>query len=308
MHLLLNDPKLDKQVISLQHLTPALQNVISCMITKATFKAFFTPQQVDKLLSHQPDIELLLRDLVPLAQTYSHAPISNFHVGSVALASSGAIYLGANIEFERQSLSQTVHAEQAVITNVWLNGETQIEKLAVSATPCGHCRQFINELAQAQQLQILLPLQPSISFSSLLPLSFGPDDLGVSDRLMQSQRNNVNYYDNSNNDYPTNDPLLDSALNATKNSFSPYSKSPSGVAIETDNGIYSGQYAENCAYNPSLSPMQSALICLHLAKQEFSAIRRVILMESSNAQVSQKSASQQLLAQLTDVPLTYLTY
>ena len=62
---------------------------------------------------------------------------------------SGNLYFGANYEFPGQALSFTVHAEQAATMHAISFGETGIDLLAVSAAPCGYCRQFLNELTTA---------------------------------------------------------------------------------------------------------------------------------------------------------------
>lgn len=44
-------------------------------------------------------------------------------------------------------------------------------------------------------------------------------------------------------------------------SYAPYSKCPAGAAIITAEGeVYSGPYLESAAYNPSLPPLQTAII------------------------------------------------
>ena len=44
-------------------------------------------------------------------------------------------------------------------------------------------------------------------------------------------------------------------------SYSPYTKSPSGAAIVTKSGkVYGGGFAESAAFNPSLSPFHAAWI------------------------------------------------
>lgn len=44
-------------------------------------------------------------------------------------------------------------------------------------------------------------------------------------------------------------------------SYSPYSKCPAGAAIITSDGdVYSGPYVESAAYNPSIPPLQTAII------------------------------------------------
>jgi hypothetical protein len=42
-----------------------------------------------------------------------------------------------------------VHGEQFLIANLLLHKERSLQSLAISAAPCGHCRQFYSELACA---------------------------------------------------------------------------------------------------------------------------------------------------------------
>ena len=88
-------------------------------------------------------------DLLPLARTYARPPISNYLVGAVARGVSGDLYLGANIEIPGHSLGFSVHGEQFALSNAYMHSEKGIAAIAVTAAPCGHCRQFINEMAPA---------------------------------------------------------------------------------------------------------------------------------------------------------------
>ena len=295
--------QLSVQLASIELLPLAQNSLLSDLIQAEDFDACFTVEDVAQLLalSAAPEpIVQLLRDLIPLAQTYSLTPISQFQVGAVVQAASGAIYLGANLEFSHQALGQTVHGEQAAISNAWHHGETQLIKLAVSATPCGHCRQFINELVQADQLQVYLPDNLSPRFDSLLPMSFGPTNLGVSEHLMDSTPHQLHA--------PLIDELQQQAIAGANKSYSPYTLSPSAVALQTSRGVYVGRYAENCAYNPSLSPLQSALIALHFSRDVISDISAAVLVESTSAQVSQRDVTASLLAQLSQVTLSHYRY
>ena len=67
----------------------------------------------------------------------------------MGLGTSGALYVGVNLEFARLPLYNSVHAEQFLLVNALHHGERAITRLAVSAAPCGHCRQFYSELACA---------------------------------------------------------------------------------------------------------------------------------------------------------------
>ena len=68
---------------------------------------------------------------------------------AVGLGESGRLYVGVNLEFARLPLNNSVHAEQFLVVNALHHGETGITKMAVSAAPCGHCRQFYSELCCA---------------------------------------------------------------------------------------------------------------------------------------------------------------
>ncbi len=103
--------------------------------------------------------EQLALELLPWAQGYARPQISNFPVGAIALGLSGALYAGANLEFLGESLSLSVHAEQAAVYNAWVHGETGVTLIASTAAPCGFCRQFLNELRTASELRVCVPGQ-----------------------------------------------------------------------------------------------------------------------------------------------------
>lgn len=233
-------------------------------------------------------VEELLQLLIPVARTYARPSISNYNVGAVVLGKSGAIYLGANLEFPGVPLNQTVHGEQFAITNARLHGETELRAIAVSAAPCGHCRQFMNEMSGEGELQILIPHCPSVAYASLLPEAFGPKDLGLSgDLLTPSAENHCLHQEFS---------LVNHALEAGLASYAPYSNARSGVAIQTKDGsIYMGSYLENAAFNPSLAPLQTALVSLITDLRDYSEIKEVVLVEQQSAKISQEVMSREVL-------------
>ena len=108
--------------------------------------------------------DLMLR-LLPVAKLYSATAISGFQVGAVAKARMSddtdefSLFLGANIEFPAQSLTQTIHAEQSAVINAWLQEARRIETIAVTAAPCGYCRQFLYELDDGHDLKVLINKQ-----------------------------------------------------------------------------------------------------------------------------------------------------
>jgi cytidine deaminase len=259
------------------------------------------------------DIGILMMQLLPVAQTFAVVPVSGFQVGAVAagmpIPGTGwcSLYLGANFEFANVALSFTVHAEQSATNNAWLSGQPGIQALAISAAPCGYCRQFLYELITAQQLSILLPNNPNnpLSYSSaplttFLPDPFGPNDIpGVTGGLMNPKLGNHNLvlYSGS-----PSDPVIAAALAAACASYAPYPTATAfgyaGVAVQlTDASIYPGRNAENAAYNPSLSPLESALSFMNMNQPQTGTrvVNRCVLVEVPTLS-SQFSATQAVLA------------
>ncbi|HEV2720361.1 MAG TPA: cytidine deaminase [Thermoanaerobaculia bacterium] len=240
-------------------------------------------------------------DRIAEAKRFAVPPISNFYVGAVARGLSGRLYLGANFEFPGQALSFCVHAEQAAVVQAMAGGETGLEMIAVSAAPCGYCRQFLYELTTASTLQIVIPNRPPTLLSSLLPAAFGPPDLGVDAALMSPQAHGLTL------DAP--DALAAAALAAANASYAPYSQSYAGVALQTrDGAMYSGSVAENAAYNPSLSPMEAAIVNLVMGGgKSYADVADAVLVEVKDAKASQADAARAVLAAIGDVPLRLYT-
>lgn len=230
--------------------------------------------------------ELMLA-LVPFAQLYARPAVSNLSVGVVAAgASTGALYYGANQEYAGPALSFTLHAEQCATTNAWRHEEQGLSSLAVSAAPCGHCRQFLYELVTASDLEILLPGGAPAPLTSFLPDAFGPRDLGVPAALMTLANHGLRLV------APTTDQVVLAALEAANSSYAPYTESYAGLAIETsDSKIFAGRLAENAAYNPSLSPMQAAMALRSLSGDPAASIDRIVLVETEEPTASQLSAT-----------------
>lgn len=254
----------------------------------------------------------LLPTLVKSAQTLARPPISKFHVGAVGLGSSGRIFLGGNVEFPGLPLHQSIHAEQFLITNLILNAEPRLQHLAVSAAPCGHCRQFLQELRNTSDINICITSINSNErkyhpLSHLLPDRFGPNDLLDKDvpLLLETHQNGMSF-NLCNGQIPeTENPkerLKYAALEAANKSHAPYSKCPSGVAImDCEGNIYKGSYMESAAYNPSLGPVQAALVAYLAAGGSggggggYERIVAAALVEKEDAVVRQEHAARLLL-------------
>lgn len=126
------------------------------------------------------------------AQGAAYAPYSNFHVGAALLFANGTVVTGANVENASYGLAlcaETSAAAQAM--NRGLRGG--LVAVAVIGglrgadgpvvTPCGRCRQVLNELAQLGGTDPLIwcvgaDAVLELRLSALLPHAFGPANLG----------------------------------------------------------------------------------------------------------------------------------
>ena len=236
------------------------------------------------------DQTALLAGCLGWAQRWAIAPVSKFEVGAAALAESGVLYLGANLEFCGVPLSHTVHAEQSAIAHAWSCGETTLQVIATSAAPCGFCRQFMLELPEPRPLLVLAD-HGAIALAELLPWAFGPTQLGRTAQLMRAGPHGLALVSLS------EDPLAALALAAADRSSAPYSGAFSGVAVESAGGLrFAGAVAESAAYNPTLAPMQAALIAAHHGGVLLERIERAVLVELDSRQVSQHEAARATLA------------
>jgi cytidine deaminase len=274
-------------------LAPASRKTLQTVLNSPAFTGQIPGAAVKELVNSEgKDVGAVMLNLLPLARTYSRPPISNYHVGAVVRGVSGSLYPGANLEISGHSLGFSVHAEQAALSNAYMHSEPGVVSIAVTAAPCGHCRQFMQECSPASEMEILLENKPSAKLSSLLPLAFGPNDLGFRDGIFPVREMNLAM------PHAPSDELTRAALRAARHSYAPYSESHSGVAITTKTGrVHEGSYLENAAFNPSLSPLQTALVQLILAGDDFSAISRVALVEDSK-KISQLSVIRAALSQV----------
>ncbi|KAK3436286.1 cytidine deaminase 1 [Eucalyptus grandis] len=264
----------------------------------------------------------LLPTLVGAAKPLARTPISRYNVGAVGLGSSGRVFFGVNVEFPGLPLHHSIHAEQFLATNLALHREPRLLAFAVSSAPCGHCRQFLQEIRDAPDIQIrIFPVDdpdqeadPAFGpLSRLLPRRFGPGDLLDKEMplLLEPHHNGLTFLTrnpghgtaacNGFCDGPEaddDDELAAAALEAANASHAPYSKCPSGVAIvDRDGKVYKGSYEESAAYNPSLGPVQAALVAYVAGGRGggYEGIARAVLVEKEGAVVRQEHTARILL-------------
>lgn len=264
------------------------------------FGGHIDANQVSNLMTaSQLNEQDLLMALLPIAASLASPSLSQFYVGAIVKGSSGDIYMGANLELPGEALFHTVHAEQSAISHAWLCGETHIIDIVVNFSPCGHCRQFINELVDGSKINIHLPGQAAAPLSHYLPYAFGPADLNVTRPLLS--KSHIEFA------LESNDPTIIEGLEQAGLSYSPYTNCHAAVVLETQDGAtFCGRYAENAAFNPSMQPMQMALSNLIRHNRDYSEIKRAVLVESSKGMISLVGAAMDALHTVAAVELEHI--
>lgn len=134
------------------------------------------------------------------AMAHAHAPYSRFAVGAAVRLIDGRIVTGCN--FENASYGLSLCAETVALATVNAQGRlADVEAIAVVGgavgadgsvtgdaivTPCGRCRQIMNEAEQMAGRTLAIycaaPDGGAVvehSLAELLPHAFGPRDLGI---------------------------------------------------------------------------------------------------------------------------------
>ncbi len=131
------------------------------------------------------DQELI--DAARQAAQHSYSPYSKFPVGAALRFADGSIVTGTNIE--NASYGLALCAETVAVSKAMADGARGgLEAVAVTGpgtepiTPCGRCRQVLNELAQLGGTDPeILCVGPDevrrLRLSNLLPHAFGPASL-----------------------------------------------------------------------------------------------------------------------------------
>ncbi len=140
-------------------------------------------------LSHEVEATLIkaARD----AGQNAYAPYSEYHVGSALLFDDGAIITGSNVE--NASYGLALCAETVAVSRAFGEGRRGgLQAVAVTGpedkgdgspiTPCGRCRQVLNEIAQLGGTDPLVLCVGAnevrrVALSDLLPHAFGPAHL-----------------------------------------------------------------------------------------------------------------------------------
>ena len=131
------------------------------------------------------------------ASAHAYAPYSRFHVGAALLLADGSVVTGANVENASYGLS--LCAETVAVAKIMADGgrggllavaviggapgaSGQATPGTEPVTPCGRCRQVLNEIAQlggTDPLVVCIGADGTVEtrLSALLPHAFGPSSL-----------------------------------------------------------------------------------------------------------------------------------
>lgn len=136
----------------------------------------------------------LLDEAVRVMET-AYNPYSKLYVGAALLSQDGQMIAGSNVE--NAAYGSTICAERAAILRANAMGIRTFNKMAIIArgdgfdtiavtAPCGSCRQMLYESAQISErnLEVVMATTKKdkivvATIEELLPLAFGPRDMGI---------------------------------------------------------------------------------------------------------------------------------
>lgn len=137
-----------------------------------------------------PETESTLIAAAFAAAEAAYAPYSDYPVGAALLFDDGAVISGCNVENASYGLS--LCAETVAVAKALGEGRrggllavavVGLKAAAEPITPCGRCRQVLNEVAALGSTDPLVLCVSAegvrrIALSALLPHAFGPAHLG----------------------------------------------------------------------------------------------------------------------------------
>lgn len=140
-------------------------------------------------------IEKKMLDAAEETMKTAYNPYSKFYAGAALLTKDNKIVTGSNVE--NAAYGSTICAERAAIMRANAKGYKMFKSIAIIAkgenfdteevtAPCGSCRQMLYEASQISNtdLEVILSTTKKdiiivTSIEELLPLGFGPKDLGI---------------------------------------------------------------------------------------------------------------------------------
>lgn len=232
--------------------------------------------------------EDLMLHLLPVARAMARPPISSYHVGAVGLTAAGDLILGCNLEWPGGHLGLTVHGEGFVMTRA-MHLDATVTALALSeAHPCAHCRQYIAEFAASRGMVLIDLLGHRLTLADLYPWPFDPGYLGQTGAVPRA----VTWPGLR---FASNGPA---ALLATgQRAWAPYSACPGALLLDLADGAqFTGGSVESVAFNPTIQPVQAALIEVIAAGRDPQEITAAALGTVTGGAVDYTRSTAELLA------------
>lgn len=245
---------------------------------------------------HLESVEELMLLALPSATAIARPPISDFHVGVVGLErDTGNLVFGGNVEFPGTHLGFTIHGEGFVFTRAFSRGTAIVCIALGEAHPCAHCRQYLSEFAATRDLVLIDPLGHRLRMADLLPWPFDPAYLGdegaVPGRLLSPTLSLAR------NDLPTN--VAERLTELGRKAHAPYSKCPGAAVLATrDGNLIGGASIESVAYNPTIMPIQAALIDLIAHRYSYGDIAAAALGTTLGGAVDYARSTAEALARI----------
>ena len=270
---------------------------------------------VDRLI---PDLALEGPEEVMLlalatARALARPPVSGYRVGAVGLAAtSGDLVLGGNLELPGASIWHTVHGEGFVTLLARARGEL-VRTLAIAqARPCAHCRQVLAEMDGAHGsperpdgLRIIDPHGRVLRLADVYPWPFAPGDQGM-DGARPAERA---WPDLRLADAGLPAGVADALVAAGARSHAPYSSTPAAVALRCADGTtWTGAVLESVAFNPTIGPLQDALVGLLASGHELPDLVSAWIAVPRDALVDHVAATRAALAAAAPGIGLYVTY
>lgn len=288
------DPAIEQRIADLtprcgEAIAETLRARLAPQDPAANLGAVLERKEVDGLVERfgLHDVEELMLLALPAARDIARPPISGFFVGAVGLeAETGNLVLGGNVEFPGTHLGFTVHGEGFVLARAFSRGTT-VSRLAIGeAHPCAHCRQFLSEFAATKDMVLIDPLGHRLTMAELYPWPFDPDYLGETGAVPGRKAWSLSAGD-------------ERLRAAGERAHTPYSKCPAAVVLTLSDGSeVSGSAIESVAFNPTMGPLQAALIELIAHGRSYGEIVSARLGTVSGGAVDFAASTRELLARV----------
>jgi cytidine deaminase len=229
------------------------------------------------------------------AQALASPPVSGYRVGAVGLVPEGGMLLGGNLEWPGASIWQTVHGE-GFVTLLARARATRITTLITSqARPCAHCRQVLAEMDGADELVLADPAGRRLRLADVYPWPFEPADLDADPARPGDDA--FPFLGLSPGDTDAPQAIASALVAAGRRSHAPYSGCAAAcVLVMADGTLHAGSVLESVAFNPTIGPVQDALVGLAAAGRSGADVLEAWLGVGRDAAVGHERMARDLLA------------